>query len=202
MTATLTELSRAGARLDDRRSHRPSVLAAVRALVPTVRAHADETEQARRMPPAVFSELLDAGMFHLLTPRRFGGREVNVLTAIEAIETFATADGSSAWVLMINNNGGLISAYLDPAATTEIYSDDPTAVIGGALVPSGTARPVPGGYLVSGRWAFASGVEHSAWVVAACRVDDGNLRAVVLPADDVTVLDTWSVGGLPRHRQP
>jgi indole-3-acetate monooxygenase len=199
MPATLTELARPGRhddRHDDRQSHRPSVLAAVRALTPMVAAGADETEQARRLPSAVFSELLEAGMFHLLTPRRFGGREVNVLTVLEALETFATADGSTAWVLMINNNGGMIPAYLDPTAAAEIYADDPTAVIAGALVPSGTARSVPGGYRVSGRWGFASGVEHSAWVVAACRVDDSDVRAVVLPADDVTVVDTWSVGGL------
>jgi indole-3-acetate monooxygenase len=177
-------------------SNRPGVLVTVRALTPVIRAHADAIEQGRRLPPAVFCELLEAGMFHLLAPRRFGGREVNVLTALEAIEAFAVADGSTAWVLMINNNGGMIPAFLEEAAAAEIYADDPTAVIAGALIPSGTAYSVRGGYRVSGRWAFASGVEHSAWVVAACRVDDGEVRAFVLPAEDVTVVDTWSVGGL------
>jgi indole-3-acetate monooxygenase len=187
----------APSRLEDRHStHRAGVLAAVRTLVPMVRAHADETEQRRRLPPSVFEPLVDAGMFHLLTPRRFGGGEVNVLTALEAIETFAVADGSTAWVLMINNNGGMISAYLEPDAAAELYRRNPKAVVGGALVPSGTATPVPGGYRVSGRWAFASGIEHCTWVMAACRVAGGDMRAVVMPARDVTVLDTWSVGGL------
>jgi alkylation response protein AidB-like acyl-CoA dehydrogenase len=193
MTAAPTELSR----VDDRQgTHRAGVLATVRTLTPMIRANADEIERSRRLPPSVFGHLLEAGMFHLLTPRRFGGREVNVLTALEAIETFATADGSTAWVLMINNNGGMISAYLDPEAAAELYRDDPMAVISGALVPSGAATAVPGGYRVSGRWAFASGVEHSAWVMAACRVDEGEVRAMVLPAGDVSVVDTWSVGGL------
>ncbi len=193
MAAALTESSRVTGR---HTTHRAGVLAAVRALTPMVRAHADEVERCRRLPAAVFEPLVEAGMFHLLTPRRFGGREVNVLTALEAIETFAIADGSTAWVLMINNNGGMISAYLAPEAAAELYRENPRAVIGGALVPSGMATTVPGGYRVSGRWAFASGIEHCAWVMAACRVDDGEVRAVVMPADDVTVLDTWSVGGL------
>jgi alkylation response protein AidB-like acyl-CoA dehydrogenase len=193
MAATSTEHWRV---TDRHTTHRAGVLAAVRALAPMVRAHADEVEQSRRLPASVFEPLVEAGMFHLLTPRRFGGREVNVLTALEAIETFAIADGSTAWVLMINNNGGMISAYLDPEAAAELYHDNPRAVIGGALVPSGTATTAPGGYRVSGRWGFASGIEHCAWVMAACRVDDGEVRAVVLPGGDVTVLDTWSVGGL------
>src|SRR5215831_14998396 len=136
MTATLAELTRADRDLP---SNRVGVLAAVRALTPTIRAHADAIERGRRLPPAVFCELLEAGMFHLLAPRRFGGREVNVLTALEAIETFAVADGSTAWVLMINNNGGMVSAYLDPDAAAELYRGNPNAVLGGALVPTGTA---------------------------------------------------------------
>src|SRR6476660_6368457 len=114
--ARLTELTRIDR---DQPANRPGVLAAVRALTPMIRAHADAIERGRRLPPRVFAELLEAGMFHLLAPRRFGGREVNVLTALEALEAFATADGSTAWVLMINNNGGMIPAFLHETAAEE-----------------------------------------------------------------------------------
>jgi indole-3-acetate monooxygenase len=55
---------------------------------------------------------------------------------------------------------------------------------------------------VSGRWAFASGCEHSAWLYGNC-VEDGEaggdaprLRTVVFAPAEVAIEDTWRVSGL------
>jgi len=187
-------------------SRPPNVLAAARALRPRIWGHRDEIELDRRLPSALVDDMVAAGVFHMLTPRALGGLEVDLLTALSVIEEIATADGSTAWVLMINNNGGLVTGYLGEQAASEIYRHD-RAIIAGALIPSGRAIPVRGGYRVSGQWAYASGVGHAAWVVAACRVVDGDeptlggdgppeMRVMLVPADDVSVIDTWSVGGL------
>ena len=70
--------------------------------------------------------------------------------------------------------------------------------------PGRSTRPAwpplsTGGYRATGRWAFASGCQHADWIIAHCIVDDGRmppLRMMVLPADDVEIVDTWSVSGL------
>ncbi len=78
----------------------------------------------------------------------------------------------------------------------------------GAVAPAGTATVVPGGYLVSGRWSYASGCQHCTWVLGGCHVFDGaqprlaatgvpEVRVVHFPAAQVTILeDTWEVSGL------
>jgi alkylation response protein AidB-like acyl-CoA dehydrogenase len=68
-------------------------------------------------------------------------------------------------------------------------------------MPSGQAVPVEGGYQVSGRWAFASGIRHAQWVSATTRVvGDGaaapTLRRVVMPVAEVHIHDNWQVMGL------
>ena len=70
----------------------------------------------------------------------------------------------------------------------------------GAFAPNGTAIPVDGGYRVSGRWPFGSGVRHSDWVSAGARVASDEARPlqlrVVMPRREVTVHDNWQVMGL------
>src|SRR5262249_54505110 len=64
------------------------------------------------------------------------------------------------------------------------------------------------GYLVSGRWPYASGCQHSRWLLALCHVIEGDqpplttagmpeVRMMHIPTESVTILeDTWNVSGL------
>ena len=62
--------------------------------------------------------------------------------------------------LMLGATYGLWAAFLPEHAAREIYGA-PDAIVAGALRPSGRARPVDGGFVVDGRWSFASGIRHS-----------------------------------------
>lgn len=75
------------------------------------------------------------------------------------------------------------------------------------LAPTGRAIPTEGGYRVSGRWAWASGINQTRYVGANCLVFDGDaprmgpggvptLMMVVVPKEKVRVLDTWNPGGM------
>lgn len=186
---------------------RVALLAAARAMAPRIRAVRDEIEDRRRLPLPLVRAMARAGLFQLLRPRALGGLETDPLTFLALIEEVARADASAAWLLM-TNNGGLVAAWLSDRAGRTIYEADPDAVVGGTLVPRGQALPVEGGYRISGRWPFASGVQHCAWMAVACVVVDGagqplpgplgrpQVRACFVPAPACTVLDTWSVGGL------
>src|SRR5438552_12677714 len=75
----------------------------------------------------------------------------------------------------------------------------PTAA--GAFMPSGQAVPVDGGYRVSGRWAFASGVRHAQWMTIGARVPQKGggppeHRMVIVPTAAGQIHDMWQVAGL------
>jgi len=87
-------------------------------------------------------------------------------------------------------------------AQDEIWGESPDNLIGSALIfPRGRARPVPGGYRLSGRWPFSSGVDAATWSLIGAIVHDEEAgttepRIFVLPASDFTIIDTWHVIGL------
>ncbi len=185
----------------------PRPLEAARRLAPTLRAAAVLTEQERRLPDHLIAALTEAGIFRMCVPRALGGGEVDPTTLVETLATLAEGDGSAAWSAMIGATSGTVSAYLPEEAAAEIYGSDPTTVTGGVFAPLGRAIVVPGGYRVTGRWAFASGCEHCAWLMGGCvMLADGKPRLLpsgapdthllLFPAREVEIVDTWTVAGL------
>jgi indole-3-acetate monooxygenase len=184
-----------------------SPLDAARALAPQLAANAERIERERHLPADIVALLANAGLFRLCVPRPLGGEEADPGTLIDVIEILARADGASAWCVMIGATSGLLSGYLPPEAAREIYGSNPTVVSGGVFAPRGQATPTTGGYRVTGRWPFASGCQHCAWLMGGTVVlDDGkprltpsgvpDVRLMLFPASEVEIIDTWTVSGL------
>ena len=176
------------------------------ALVPLVADHAEEGEAARRLVPDLVGPLADAGLFRMAVPAALGGPECHPAEMVEAIESISRGDGAAGWCVMIGSTTSVLAAYLPEADATEIYGP-PEVVTGGAFAPSGRAKPAPGGHAVTGRWAWASGCQHCAWLVGGCVVLDGDkprclpngspdVTLYFFPADDVEIIDTWHTSGL------
>lgn len=179
---------------------------AARDLAPRIRAAAPDIERDRRIPADLIQAMKEAGIFRMVMPRAWGGPEADILTQIEVIEELARADGSVGWCAMIGSDGGYFSAFLDDAVGRALYPDL-DAITGGMVAPTGRAEIVAGGYRVAGRWPFASGCQHSRWLVANCTVvEDGTPRRDIggnpetrmcfLPSESWDVVDTWTTTGL------
>ena len=75
----------------------------------------------------------------------------------------------------------------------------PYVIAPGVTAPPGKAIPVDGGYRISGRWKWGTGIMNSDWVMVACAIPDDPERRVLfcaLPTKDVAVLDTWHIDGM------
>ncbi len=63
----------------------------------------------------------------------------------------------------------------------------------GQVVPSGLATPVDGGFQLSGRWGYATGIQHRDWMLLRAPVGDGDIHRFFVPVSEFTILDTWHV---------
>jgi len=183
-----------------------TLLESARRLAPRIREVRDFGEQYRHLEPGVLAAMHEAKFFRMMIPADTGGLQTDLPTAMQVVETIASADGATGWNLMIGAAYGIWASRLGTEAAREIYG--PTdAVVAGALRPTGTARIVEDGFVVDGSWSFASGIGHSAWWTAGCVVhdDDGprknangtpETRLVFFPASDGEVIDTWTAGGM------
>ena len=93
-----------------------------------------------------------------------------------------------------------MACRLPLSAQQRIYGDGPGYILAAApLAPGGTATPVLGGFRVTGKWRYASGILHAGWTFASCIADiDGKKipYMCLLPIGAVTVHDDWHMAGM------
>lgn len=173
--------------------------ARIAALAPLVASQREAMDRERRLTRPVFQAIAEAGLLRLWTPHAFGGWELSPPDFMAVVEAAAALDGSIGWV--VGNGGGMGRAggYLPEAVARPWFTRADTLVVAtnGAV---GEAVPVDGGYRVSGRWPFASGIHHATLVAPACRVSDGSGQGPTLlcyvPAEHAQIIDNWRVSGL------
>jgi len=181
------------------------VLRTLEELRPKIRSRRAEIESARRLPADLVDDLRRAGAFSLEIPRALSGLQAEPLQVLEAIETVASADGSTGWCVMVASANNGAAGFGSEAGAREVFAD-PTIPTAGAFAPTGTAVRVDGGLRISVRWQFASGITHSPWLWAGCMVtENGRPRMTPqgpevvhawIPTDAVEIHDTWFVSGL------
>jgi indole-3-acetate monooxygenase len=189
-------------------SEAKTLLDSIRDLAPSISARSAEIDAGRRLPLDLVAQLTSAGCFRMFVPKSHGGLDLDFPTSMEIIETIAAADGSAGWVVMIGCETPMLLALLSRKHFDQLYASGPDVIIAGGFAPRGTAELTGAGYHVSGRWAFASGCQHSDWLFGNCVVTEkGRPRAGAIPGVPETrammfapakaqILDTWSVNGL------
>lgn len=170
-------------------------------LRPVLERNAAKGEDDRRIADESIEALVEAGLFKITVPRRFGGYEVDIRTKLEVSAAVAEGDGATGWVLaLINVCHWLVGLYRDQAQQ-DIFGADPDARVCGVLAPSVETRREEGGLVVSGRWPWASGSLHATWGLVGVLDRDAagaitEHALALIPMSDLTVEDTWFVAGM------
>lgn len=172
-------------------------------LRPLLAAHAEECERTRRPVTAVWNAIRATGCFYHFLPRKYGGLEFGVDSFLDAMLPLAEGCGSTGWVTAFCVEHIWMLSQFPEVFQDEIFGGDqphvPYVIAPGVTAPPGKAIPAAGGYRISGRWKWGTGVMNSDWVMVCCAIpDDPERRALfcALPTSEVTVLDTWHIDGM------
>jgi 3-hydroxy-9,10-secoandrosta-1,3,5(10)-triene-9,17-dione monooxygenase len=177
------------------------VLERAEALVPTLAARARHAEELRRIPDETIEDLRKSGLFRVLQPQRVGGAELPYDALVRVTAILARGCGSTAWVYANLANHDFMLAMWPGEAQEDVWGVSSDQLIGSALMfPPGRATKVAGGYKLSGRWKFSSGIDACTWtMLGGIASADGELpdyRVFLVPQDDYDTIDTWHAAGL------
>jgi alkylation response protein AidB-like acyl-CoA dehydrogenase len=177
-------------------------------VVPLLRAEASKIEALGQLTPIVVDALHTRGLYRTLLPRQLNGHGIGLETFVKVMEIMAAADASTAWCVGQASGCSMAAAYVDPAVAREIWSNDRRGVLAWGFQFEGRAKVVPGGYNVTGKWAFGSGGHHATWMGGHCNVElpdgsllkdaNGNLieRTMLFRQAELNWSSTWDVVGL------
>ena len=188
-----------GGRLDD-------VQERVRALRPLIESCRAEAEELKRLPDAVAAAFLEHDLYRVVVPTDLGGAGLGPLEYFDLCQELASYDGSVGWNFALASTCSPLVGMLPMERLKQFYAD-PDCAIAGTVGPSGNAVRVDGGWKLTGKWSWMSGVHQSKWVILGAFVhEDGKqlmnpdgspeVRQFLVPKDHASMLDVWDVGGM------
>lgn len=178
-------------------------VARAQALQPMIREDAAEAEQLGHYTPRVHEALLEAGLYHLLTPKKYGGYEADVTTFIKVVLAIAEGDPGTGWCYSLGHAHNMIIAANWPERAQDEIFNNPLGYFRAShsMQPAGTATKVDGGYLINAKSGYQSGVPYSSHAMVYVQLTDHDgdkplyVNAVV-PAGSFTILDDWGAGSV------
>ena len=181
-----------------------NLLDKVRAAGPTLAASDAVSSAEGRLSDEAVAALSETGIFRALQPARWGGGEAALEEYAEAIIEIGRHSASAGWVSSVVGVHPWQIALFPEQTQAEIWGADPDRRIASSYTPTGRIEKVAGGYRVSGRWSFSSGIGISSGVIlggiAGTREIDGvehpDFTAVILDESDYRVEHAWNVAGL------
>lgn len=196
------------------------MVARAASLVETLRTRAAEAEQIRRVPDANVAALRGAGLFKVLQARRYGGYQLSLHTHVDTVAAVARGCGSTAWCMGVIHAHSWLMGSFPQVAQEETYGAKADTIISAVIAPRGKAVPAEGGYVLNGFWPFASGCQHSSWLLLGAQILDRGGATIdeadlLVPTSEIVIRDDWNVVGLrgtgscsivakdvfvPRHR--
>ncbi|BCP14253.1 acyl-CoA dehydrogenase family protein [Mycobacterium paraintracellulare] len=164
---------------------------------------ADVAEQQRRVPNETIETLFTKGFFDLMVPRRWGGQGARLQDHLRVAAELAKGCPATSWIFtLIGYSTAMAAAYLPEAGAQVIFD-------GGAQRPlvcgvngfTGTAKITDDGYVVTGKWGFASGCYYANWFFGGVRIYDAKDEFVdvgfaFMPMSALSIKDTWHVAGM------
>ncbi|MBY4108244.1 acyl-CoA dehydrogenase family protein [Rhodococcus fascians] len=172
------------------------LVARATALIPLIREHAADGTKNRKTSPEVIDALAAAGLFHVMVPKRLGGQGASFKTACDVVAEIARGDGSTGWVTALTLLATAYGSTNTTQAQEDVFGANPGARICGIFSPGDKSEKVEGGYLVSGRWPYASGSFAAQWASLTITLEGGAPGMALVPAEAFTIEPTWYVAGM------
>ncbi len=155
---------------------------------------AAEAERPRRLPADTVAEAAASGLFDLLVPTRFGGRQAPFPAILDPVRRMAHGCASSAWTLGFYTLHNWMLALFGEQAQQEAFQTRPF-LAPAPLAPTGRGVACDGGIRLTGRWSWATGVMDGNWILVGVLCDDGPMLAL-LPIAAARIEDVWHTDGM------
>lgn len=189
--------------IPDENALRKRLLAAVEEISGVLEAESAVSEATGAPTAAMVEAMHGAGLIGIKAPFAVGGLEASPTLQIEVLERVAYHSIAAAWCLMLYiDNTGRALAHLPQGGVDRLLAGGRIpAVAGGGGMMMGSLTPAEGGFRLSGRWIYGSGIHQADYVLVGAVVPaEGEERPVmhtcIVPKAAFTIADNWKVLGL------
>ena len=178
------------------------IIARAQAFVPQLREGQRETEDRGCVLQETIDAFIDADLYRVLQPANYGGFEHGLDVFVRVAIEVASGCGSTGWVYSTGAQHQWQIGLFPKQAQDDVWLENPRALAASSYAPTGTAIVENGGYRLSGKWSFCSGVDICQWMILGARFapdkgsDPTEVGFVLVPKGDYRIEKNWDVLGL------
>jgi alkylation response protein AidB-like acyl-CoA dehydrogenase len=178
----------------------------IESLRPIIEAYRDHAENLRHLPDVLAEAFIERDLYRLMLPEDLGGAGIDPIQHFDLTLQISRYDGSTGWLYWLAGGAANLAGRAPPEVSRKLFAT-PDCGAAASGQPAGRAFATAGGYRVSGRWAWASGINQARHVAGNCILFEGDkplaaphggptVLMALAPIEDVRVLDTWHTGGM------
>lgn len=175
-------------------------------LIEKLRGQAPLSEKMKRLTNEQLEVIYDQKWFKLFVPHEFDGLNLSLPDGLMLEESLAKIDGSLGWTVTLCSGATMFIGYLDQDISKELFHDR-TVCFGGSGRASGKAEIIQDGYLISGKWQYATGASHNTVFTANCELLEDNktllneagtpvIKSFIFLTQEVELAQDWEAMGL------
>jgi 3-hydroxy-9,10-secoandrosta-1,3,5(10)-triene-9,17-dione monooxygenase len=159
---------------------------------PRLLAEQAATEARGYYSSELHEEFREAGFYRLLTPRRYGGLELDLPTFYRVVASISRGCASTGWMLALGTAHSLqLASYWPQQAQDELFAGGHFVASASLGFQDASAQRVAGGYRISGTWHFCSGVPHATHHMPLVPLEGTDGIMAVVPRENFRMLDNW-----------
>ena len=165
-----------------------------------------QAEKQGKLTNKQIQSIQEQGLLKAMVPGQYGGKQMSLPELLKIEEALAYIDGSLGWTVTLCSGAGWFGGFLNEEIAAEFLSASNTCIAGSGFM-GGTAEMTPDGYVINGRWSYASGANMATAFTANCLVtknkvavknEDGTdkILSFIFHSNEVTLLDDWNAFGM------
>lgn len=147
-------------------------------------------------------------LWNLWVPKSHGGLELSLSEGLMRLFSLAKTDGSLGWTVTLGSGANFFFGNLKEDVTEAIFVKTKSPVrFGGSGGVSGFADKEKGGYVITGKWKYATGAPYLTYFTLNAEVrvagkklrdEKGNpvVRSFLIARDEVEIIHDWNAMGL------
>ena len=159
------------------------------------------------LPKEVLQWIAQENLWNLWVPESHGGLEMSLTDGLETLRSLAQLDGSLGWTVTLCSGANFFIGNLEKTVADELFKGNNRPVFGGSGGVYGTAEKVDNGYLINGKWKYATGAPYLSHFTLNAKIredgadvliDDGTplVRSFLLKREQVEIVQDWNTMGL------
>ena len=167
------------------------LIARARAIRPRLIERQAETERLRRYPDSTHQEIMQAGLYRVLVPRRYGGYECDLPTFSRVVTELSAGCGSSGWLYCLPRRPRAAGRVWFPERRRPRSSATATFAARPSRPRSAAPSALPRGWELEGTHAYCSGAPYGTHYMGQT-IADGAVMLFVAPRSEWTLIEgSW-----------